>query len=127
MRRSLCAFALSCISLTASAGTLSFSTFLGGSEYDTAAAVATDLPGTAIVVGDPYSVNLLGQSRGSSPVDTYVVKLDAKGAVVFVKFLGGSGSELVKAVTTDRSGNIYVTGITDSMNFPVKNAFRSTL
>jgi len=121
-------FALFCISLAASASTVTFATFLGGSDIDTTIAVATDLDGNTIVVGDTVSISILGLSRPTTAFsDTYVVKLNRNGVVVFRKFLGGSGSEIARAVTTDSSGNIYVAGVTSSFDFPLKNPFRSTL
>ena len=45
----------------------------------------------------------------------------------YASFLGGSGLDRAFAVTTDAAGNIYVTGVTNSANFPVKGALQSAL
>jgi len=41
------------------------------------------------------------------------------GGLVFSTYVGGSGGEAVRDVTTDREGNIYITGGTESSDFPV--------
>ena len=46
--------------------------------------------------------------------------------VVFATYVGGSGFESATAMATDSAGNLYVTGWTDSSNFPVVGAYSST-
>lgn len=46
---------------------------------------------------------------------------------LFTEYIGGSRFDSVDALTSDEQGNIYVTGTTDSANFPVKNALYSKL
>lgn len=45
----------------------------------------------------------------------------------YASYLGGNGLDRAFAVTTDAAGNIYVTGVTNSANFPVKGAFQTAL
>ena len=44
---------------------------------------------------------------------------------VFATYLGGAGNEVVGSVTTDSAGNIYITGRTDSPDFPLKNPIQA--
>jgi uncharacterized repeat protein (TIGR01451 family) len=58
--------------------------------------------------------------------DAFVAKLGASGATLdYLKFLGGFENDEGHGVAVDASGSAYVTGLTDSMNFPTANAFQS--
>ncbi len=46
--------------------------------------------------------------------------------ILFAEFLGGSGEDYPSGVKVDPKGNIYLTGNTDSTDFPVKSSFQST-
>jgi uncharacterized protein (TIGR03437 family) len=46
--------------------------------------------------------------------------------LLFSTYLGGSNSDAASAVATDAAGNAYVTGSTNSADFPVTNAFQPT-
>src|SRR5262249_23153368 len=46
-------------------------------------------------------------------------------ALSFSTYMSGSGSDMAKGIA-DPAGNVYVTGIATSPNFPTKNAFQST-
>jgi hypothetical protein len=47
--------------------------------------------------------------------------------IVFASYLGGTGTDLATAITTDASGDVLVTGSTTSADFPTKNALQSSL
>ena len=58
--------------------------------------------------------------------DVYVTKLDPSGNVVYSTYFGGSADDNATAMAVDRAGNVYVTGSTASLDFPVtKGAFAS--
>ncbi len=58
--------------------------------------------------------------------DIYVTKLDPSGNVVYSTYFGGSADDNATAMAVDRAGNVYVTGSTSSLDFPVtKGAFAS--
>lgn len=50
--------------------------------------------------------------------DSFIVKLAANGNTLFSGVLGGSIDERGRAVTVDQFGNIYLTGITNSFDYP---------
>ena len=108
---------------------LSYSTYLGGSAEDFGLNIATDNSGNAYVSGYTVSADfpLKGQSvlnNNHGGVDAFVSKFDSAGTLVYSTYLGGNGDDFGLGLTTDPSGNVYVTGQTLSTNFPIKNALQ---
>ncbi|MEO8099576.1 MAG: SBBP repeat-containing protein [Acidobacteriota bacterium] len=100
-----------------------YSTYVGGSGYDLATAIAVDASGNAYVAGDTYSadygvVNPVQASLGGN-MDGFLTKLDLNGARVFSTFLGGSLDDHVGGIAVDGTGNAVLAGGTFSTNFPV--------
>ncbi len=48
------------------------------------------------------------------------------GPTVYSTYLGGSNYDMARSVAVDNNGNVYITGYTDSSNFPIMNAINST-
>lgn len=109
------------------AGTLLYSTYLGGAAAEHAGAVAVDAAGNMFVVGGTYSANYprinAVQSNIGGSQDAFVTKISANGTqMIFSTLLGGSGQftpEQANGVAIDVNGNAYVVGVTNSTNFPV--------
>jgi Beta-propeller repeat len=126
-----------------SSGSLVFSTYLGGNEIDSGRGIALD---------NEKNIYLVGETRGDFPVtvgafqtaysgglnDLFAVKISANGSsLVYSTYIGGSGSEQSqgrigtssaihgKIIAVDRDGNAYITGETDSADFPTKNAYQA--
>ena len=59
--------------------------------------------------------------------DNFLIKLDGTGQILYATYLGGSGTDTVRQITVDNSGNLAVAGTTNSNDFPVKNAIQPTL
>jgi len=110
---------------------LSYATFLGGSADDDGNGIAVDSAGNAYVTGTTFStdfptVNAI-QSTFHGGRDVFVTKINADGtALGYSTYLGGSGSDFGIAIALDSAGNAYVSGTTDSTDFPTVNAFQST-
>jgi hypothetical protein len=120
--------------------TLTYSTYLGGSNEDDLFAVAADSSGNAYVAGQTFSTNfpIVDGYESTNPTGGvvsvgFVSEVNATGsALVFSTYLGGSGSSLggdaAYGIAVDASGNVYVTGGTVSNNFPVTpNAYQMQL
>src|SRR6266478_5521073 len=118
---------------------LNYSTYLGGSGYDSGTAIAVDASGNAYVTGFTRSSNfpvtagsfqtICGTSGTCNGYfwDAFVTKLTANGLVVYSTYLGGSGNDMGKAIAVDASGAAYVAGQTFSSNFPTTaGAFKTT-
>jgi Calx-beta domain-containing protein/beta-propeller repeat-containing protein len=116
-----------------SSGTrLVFSTYLGGSGIEGANSIAVDSAGNIYLTGmtsslDFRTMNALQTTRGGGIFDAFVVKLNASGTqILYSTFLGGSGEDRAFRIAVDAVGSAYVTGDTDSIDFPVRNALQPT-
>jgi hypothetical protein len=106
---------------------LAYSTFLGGWSSDAGLGIAVDAEGNAYVTGFtnsadfPVTPGVIDPtfSGGFQDYDAFVTKLNATGtALVYSTFLGGAADDLGRAIAIDDAGNAYVTGSTDSADFP---------
>ncbi len=110
---------------------LVYSTYLGGSLGDNGNGIAVDAAGNAYVTGNTGSTNFPTanplQANNSGGDDVFVTKINATGsAVVYSTYLGGSGNDLGFAIALASAGNAYVTGYTDSTNFPIANPLQAS-
>lgn len=101
-----------------------YATELGGSGTDVPTSIAVTGAGQAYVAGATSSANFGSGNAGS--LDAFVAWLDSSGQLLIAKTLGGSGFDAGRGIAVDPSGNVYVTGETNSTNFPVLGAFKST-
>jgi hypothetical protein len=111
---------------------LTYSTYLGGSSGDGARAVAVDRFGRAYVTGytssDNFPTKNPFQPTSGGSYDAFVAELSANGqSLVYSTYLGGSGIDAGTAIAVDAGGAAYVTGYTNSTNFPTKNALQPNL
>ncbi len=109
---------------------LSFSTYVGGTDTDQANAVAVDSSGNTYVTGLTNSADFpntvpgrtlkpSGTTCGTSNCpDAFVMKMDSAGTLVYSTYIGGSGADNGSAIAVDTNGNAYITGFTDSLDFP---------
>src|SRR5215213_3864211 len=107
-----------------SSGSLSYSTYLGGNDRDRAFGIAVDSSGNAYVTGVTSSTNFPTanpiQPTNKSNSDAFVTKLNSQGsALVYSTYLGGSNVETARGIAVDAAGSAYVTGSTDSLDFPL--------
>jgi len=107
---------------------LFYSTYLGGSGLDLVHGgnIAVDSSGNAYVTGLTESPNFPTTSGsfqsafGPGSRDVFITKLNPTGSgLVYSTFVGGSNEAAGSALALDSAGNAYVTGYTNSPNFPV--------
>lgn len=103
---------------------LLYSTFLGGTSSESGNAIAIDDLGYAYVTGYTSS-NSFPTTPGAYDVtaddfdDVFVTKLAKNGtSLVYSTYLGEDGDERGQAIAVDASGYAYITGTTDSADFP---------
>jgi len=112
--------------LNATGSGLAYSTYLGGSGSDSGSAIAIDSSGNAYIVGSTSSSDFPVTPSAFQPTyggggypDAFVAKLDPTGSVlVYASYLGGSNADYGQGIAVDASGNAYVTGSTQSPDFP---------
>jgi hypothetical protein len=110
--------------LNATGTALIYSTFIGGSGVDSAHAIAIDSEGNAYVTGSagpgfPVTPGAF-QTSSSGSVDAFVANLHAAGtALLYSTFLAGNAFDSPNSIAINAAGNAYVTGFTESSNFPV--------
>lgn len=117
---------------------LMYSSYLGGKGHDEGRGIAVDSLGHAYVTGATTSTDFpitpgafqTFNASGSTPGlegDAFIAKLNPDGSdLVYSTFLGGSKSDGASGIAVDGLGNAYVTGGTNSTDFPTSvNAFQS--
>ena len=80
--------------------------------------------------GHPFQGSL-GYGKGTlgTQEDAFVAKLTPSGSgLVYSTYLGGSGTDTASGIAIDGSGNAYITGQTNSLDFPSpRHAFQAQL
>lgn len=110
-----------------------FSTYLRGSGCDQAFDVAVDGSRNVYVTGNTTSNDFLTANafqsiyKGGFNGDAFVTKLTSDGALTYSTYLGGNGTEIGHGIAADAFGNAYVTGVTDSTNFPTQNPIQPSV
>lgn len=114
-------------------GSLSYSTYIGGSTAGTSVGddfgfgIAVDGSGSAVVTGETNSSNFPANNPATfgGGYDAFITRLNPAGsALVGSRFLGGTHNDYANAVALDASGNIYITGKTTGNpggDFPTLN------
>jgi hypothetical protein len=134
---------------------LSYASYLSGSGSDeiglttgpgdlavgTSQALAVDSEGSAYVTGYTYSIDfptkdayqstppakVSGVPPGKWPT-AFVTKFSPDGdSLVYSTYLGGNGYDFAYAIAVDSDHNAYVTGQTDSPNFPTTSGAYQTI
>ena len=116
---------------------LLYSTYLGGNGDDRGHGIAADSSGNAYVTGETISSNfptspgafdttcgddgLCDDINSVSPgPDAFVTKLNATGStLLYSTYLGANGHDIGNGIAVDSRGEAYVTGLTQSTDFPV--------
>jgi YVTN family beta-propeller protein len=124
------------VKLDASTGSMLYGTVITGATQAEAFGVAVTPNGQAFIAGQVLSSGLPSKSPDPAGplqgyqgnIDYFVAKLDptkvGEASLVYLTYLGGSGFEQTfgQLVAVDPEGYAYVTGLTNSGDFPKKNS-----
>jgi hypothetical protein len=95
-----------------------------GTSDDMGTALTVDPLGNVIATGYYWSSPfILGTNTlaNSGSCDAFIVKYDTDGNLIWAKKAGGNGIDLGNGISTDPSGNIYLTGQYSSSSFSFGN------
>ena len=113
---------------------LVYSTYLGGNAFDSGTGLSVDGSGDAYIVGYTSSINFpttsgaAQTSYGGGQSDAFLAKLSADGsALTYSTYLGGSDADYGRALAVDSSGDAFVTGDTQSADFPTASPLQAAL
>ncbi len=107
---------------------VSYATFLGGAGTDAAASIVADYSGKIYVGGTTTSESSFSETSGGigpadGPAEFFIAKINPSvtgpSSLVYLTFLGGSGTQSGGLIAVDGSGDVAVMGTTTSTDFPV--------
>jgi len=115
---------------------VAYATFLGGSGTDVASSLAMDSSGEIYVAGTTTSNGTFPEGSGArvgpadGPSEFFIAKIDPTksggSSLVYLTFLGGSGTQAGGLIAVDSSGDVAITGTTKSADFPVTDTTEPT-
>lgn len=119
--------------LDPSGQSIAFSTYLSGSDYtptdkgspDLIRTLAVRTDGGVVVAGQtggkdfPTTAGALAETQDtSSKFSGFISSFSATGSLQYSTYLGGSANDTINAIALDASNRVYITGSTDSTDFP---------
>lgn len=118
--------------LDVSGSSLIYADFIGGSSETVPTAMVMDSSNHVFITGYTYASDFPTvnpyQANSAAPPDGFVTEVSADGAsLLYSTYLGGSSYDYPYGIALDAADDIYVAGATYSQDFPVANAFQSTV
>nr|MBA3987158.1 SBBP repeat-containing protein [Flavobacteriales bacterium] len=107
-----------------------WTTFYGGSNSDIGHSICTDINGNVLLAGLTFSSDLpvldpaggaYFQGTNAGSYDGFILKFTNAGVLLWATYYGGSDHDAFFAICTDKTGNVIVTGNSQSINFPTLN------
>ena len=103
----------------------------GGTNASTGYGIALDSNGNIYLAGNTYATDFptLSAAQGGASLsgDGFVMKINAAGtALLYSTYLGGSGYDALQAIAVDSTGAAWVSGQTQSSDFPLMNPVQSS-
>jgi K319-like protein/beta-propeller repeat-containing protein len=112
-------------------GTIAYSSYLGGSAGEDGRGIVATTTQAAWVTGSTASPNFptlsAFQPGLSGPTDAFVTMVRPDGLLLFSTYCGGSDADAGHGIALDPTDHVWVTGQTQSINFPTVDPLQSTL
>ncbi len=115
---------------------LVYSSLIGAASTDIVKGIQVDSSGMIYVVGSMSQTDLAGtdgayRTTSAGNADIFVAKfnpaLSGRDSLVYLTYIGGASVDTPTSMALDASGNVWITGSTNSTDFPVVGAYQSTL
>lgn len=112
------------VKIDARTGRLVWASRTGGSGWDAAGGIEVAKDGSVYVLGQtesadfPTTPDAVQRRFGGPRRDAFVLRLDAKGKIVYSTLLGGSRNDEPSALVVADDGAVSVGGVTTSADFP---------
>jgi hypothetical protein len=107
---------------------LVYSTFIGGSEGEGGISIVLDNSGNAYINGHtqstnyPTTIGVFNEDYNGGDYDVFVTKVNSSGTgLIYSTYIGGAGADIGYAMALDSGCNVYITGYTESNNYPTTN------
>jgi uncharacterized protein (TIGR03437 family) len=108
---------------------MNYASYYGGAGNEVGRAIGTDASGNVYIAGETTTMALAttrgvvqptygGETIDNYSGDVFISKFTSSGALLYVTYLGGSADDVATSLAVDSTGNVYVTGMTNSLNFP---------
>jgi hypothetical protein len=101
-----------------------YSTLIGGTSQEVGFDISIDSKGNAFVTGATLSLDFPNTTGAydtsfNNEGDGFVLKLNQNGSALYYStYVGGIHNENAFSIATDLMGNAFVTGVTNSLDFP---------
>ena len=70
--------------------------------------------------------NAFNSTYGGGTFNAFVAEFNSSGGLLYSTFLGGNGDDSGSVISVDTNGSYYITGTTQSADFPTENVFNAT-
>ena len=109
---------------------LIYSTYIGGANSDGAYSIAVDASGNAYITGSTSAINFPTTPGAYQPADgskVFVTKFSVSGSsLIYSTLIGGlTGTDTGRGIAVNSFGNVFITGSTDSADFPLKSPLQA--
>lgn len=65
--------------------------------------------------------------RYGGNTDAFVIKISPEGRLLFSSYIGGGGFDSGNGIVVDTQGDFYLTGSTESVDFPTRNPLQAKI